>query len=580
VDAGWCRNPIDYFVRSKLEDAHLTPAEEASPTTLLRRISFGLTGLLPLAEEVSQLILASQESDVDQFLTQAIDRRLASVQYGEQWARHWMDLTRYADSAGYELDYSFRHSWRYRDWLIRSFHGNKPLDRFLQEQLAGDQLWPDSEDARDGVLFLAIGPRRFEGGIQRPNEREYEWFTDLADTTGSAFLGLTLGCSRCHDHKFDALTQRDYFGLQAIFGDSRLEEKRVEEKGEASPVMLRVASRGQPASLQILRRGEIEHPIGPAVPALPGILPSGGALDLSNQPERRAALARWITSAEQPLTARVIVNRVWLWHLGKGLVRTPNDFGVQGERPTHPELLDWLASELVQSGWDLNHLQRLILNSATYRMSSTTTSMIQERDPDNRLLTRFPRRRLQAEELQDSLRLVSGRLNLEPFGPPIVPPLEEWALAGLRNANWQPTGGDAGARRRGVYMVVRRSMKLPFFEVFNGPDTVNSCAARDSTTIPLQALTLLNSPEVLANAQALAERLWSEGERDPSQASRIAWKTLFGRTIRGDELKAAEQFLADEKSAARQPATPSAPPTAWVEWAQVLLNSSEFSYVD
>ena len=337
------------------------PAQAAIPTTVLRRISFGLTGLPPTTEEVSQLSAVSNTADVDQYLADAIDQRLASVQYGEQWARHWMDLARYADSAGYELDYPFRHSWRYRDWLIRSFQANTPLDRFLQEQLAGDQLWPDSEDARDGVLFLAIGPRRFEGGIQRPNEREYEWFTDLVDTTGSAFLGLTLGCSRCHDHKFDALTQRDYFGLQAIFGESRLEETRVENKGENSPVVLRVAHRDQPASLQILRRGEIEHPIGAAVPWLPSVLPGGGAIDLNNHPQQRAAATRWMTSAEQPLTARVMVNRVWLWHFGKGLVRTPNDFGVQGERPTHPELLDWLASELIQSGWDLNHLHRLIL---------------------------------------------------------------------------------------------------------------------------------------------------------------------------------------------------------------------------
>ena len=516
----------------------------------------------------------------DTFLTQAVERRLGTIGYGEQWARHWMDVARYADSAGYELDYPFHHSWRYRDWLIRSFRSNKPLDRFLQEQLAGDQLWPDSEDARDGVLFLAIGPRRFEGGIQRPVEREYEWLTDLADTTGSALLGLTLGCARCHDHKFDALTQRDYFGLQAIFADCRLEEKRVVDKGETSPVVLRVAGRDQPASVQILKRGDVEQPMGPAVPSLPESLPAGGPVDLEGHPQRRAALARWLTSSEQPLTARVIVNRVWLWHFGKGLVRTPSDFGLQGERPSHPELLDWLASELVQSGWDLNHLHRLILDSATYRMSSTTTQEIQALDPDNRLLTRFPRRRLQAEELQDAMRLVSGRLNPEPFGPAVVPPLENWALAALRNANWEPTGGDSGARRRGVYMVVRRSMKLPFFEVFNGPDTVNSCPVRDSTTIPLQALTLLNSPEVRVSAQALAELLWNESGGKYEKAVEMAWQKLFGRGIRSDERQAAEKFLAAEDPTIERPVESASVPHRWIEWTQALLNSSEFSYVD
>lgn len=572
----WCRTPIDHFVLARLEQGGLPANGPAPPTTLLRRISFGLTGLPPRPEEIASLLGAAEGVDRDRRLTEAIDRRLASVPYGEHWARHWMDLARYADSAGYELDYPFEHSWHYRDWLIRSFQENKPLDRFLQEQLAGDQLWPESEDARTGTLFLAIGPRRFEGGLQAKDERAYEWLTDLADTTASAMLGLTMGCARCHDHKFDAITQRDYFGLQAIFAESRIEETRLgEKKSDTSPASLRVIARDKPLVVQLLRRGEPEHPLGPVEAALPSALSAEGPL-AETMGSRRTALARWLTSAEHPLTARVLANRIWMWHFGKGLVRTPNDFGRQGERPTDPELLDWLASELVASGWDLNHLHRLILNSAVYRQSSTADPAIEQQDPDHRLLTRFPRRRLQAEELQDSLRLVAGRLNLEAFGPPVVPPLEPWALAGLRNANWQPTTADGAAQRRGVYMVVRRSMKLPFFDAFNGPDTVNSCAARDSTTTPLQALTLFHSAETLANAEALAADLWLTSRHDPQQAATLAWPRIFGRPIRDTEREAAREFLVSGPSAADAAAVPE----TWVAWTLILLNSSEFCYVD
>ena len=600
-------------------------------------MTYDLTGLPPTPADIKAL---DHHSDPAAWESMA-DRMLASQAYGEQWARHWMDVARYADSAGYELDYSFTEAWKYRDWLIRSFQSNKPLDRFIQEQIAGDELWPDSPEAADAALFLTIGPRRHEGGIQRAAQREYEWFTDLTDTTGSVFLGSTLACTRCHDHKFDPFTQKDYYGMQAIFADSQLNEKHS-GKGDnaAQPASLRAAPREKPATIHILRRGELESPLGEAPPALPAILPGGGALkdDFKNptpvlryaeepdraptnpalrrtsepasrvklasvanppttrplakdsSPHRRAILANWLTSKDNPLVARVLVNRIWQWHFGAGLVRTPSDFGRQGEPPTHPELLDWLASELIASNWDLRHLHKLILESATYRMASTVDPEVMAHDPDGRLFTHFPRRRLTAEELRDAMYAVAGDLNPKGFGPPVVPPVEASELAGLRNTHWEVTPDVSEHRRRSVYLVVRRSIKPAFFDAFNAPDTTSSCAMRDRSVVPSQALTLLNSNDALSRARALATRLWRDADGDPSRAAEGAWLLLFGRQITADERQAAVQFLADrQRDWQRHPlaahgrqnhAMEKAPGGAWVEWCLALLNANEFIYLD
>jgi hypothetical protein len=589
-DQAWPRNAIDYFILARLEQAHLAPAPPASPEALLRRVSFGVTGLPPAREAVAEF--AARHSDAD--YTAVLEKLLASTQYGEHWARHWMDLTRYADSAGYELDYLFTHAWRYRDWLVRSLAANKPMDRFIQEQIAGDELWPGVEEAEDGALFLSIGPMRHEGGIQRAKDRENEWLTDLADTTGSTFLGLTMGCTRCHDHKFDPLTQSDYYGLQAIFADSALKQERTgKDAKETSPAFIRAVLREPAGTVQVLRRGEVDLPLREAAPALPAVLPGGGPLPAEKL--RRAALARWLTEANNPLTARVLVNRVWQWHFGHGLVRTANDFGRQGEAPSHPELLDWLAGELIASGWDLRHLHRLILESATWRQSSLRSAEARGIDPEDRLLAGFPRRRLQAEELRDALLSVSGALNAKSFGPPVVPPLEPWALAALRNKNWEPTNDESERSRRSLYYVVRRSMKLPFFEAFNSPDNISSCAGRDSTVVASQALTLLNSADTLLHARTLAGRLWTQGHGDTPKAAELAWTLVFGRPIADAESRRALAFLqAREAEWTKAPPANNALPTglppdapmpaargaAWVEWCLALLNTNEFVYVD
>ena len=592
-NSSWVCNPIDNFILARLESADLQPAPPAPPESLLRRVSFAITGLPPAPAELA----AFEAKHDDAAYAALLERLLSSTSYGERWARHWMDLARYADSAGYELDYLFTHSWRYRDWLVKSFAANKPMDRFIQEQIAGDELWPGNEDAADGALFLIIGPRRFEGGIQRTKERENEWLTDLADTTGAAFLGITLGCTRCHDHKFDPWTQDDYYGLEAIFADCEVHEERLRSKlpnKEASPAVLRIVPRAQPEVVQVLRRGEVEMPLREAAPSLPKSLPGGGPI--ADEKQRRAALAHWLTSDRNPLVARVLVNRVWQWLFGQGLVRTPNDFGRQGEPPSHPELLDWLASELISSGWDLRHIQRLILQSATYRQSSMASDAARAADPGRRLLAAFPRRRLEAGELRDALLAVSGTLNAKSFGPPVIPPVESWALAALRNTHWEPTTDESEWRRRSLYLITRRSMKLPFFEAFNAPDATNSCPARDSTVVPSQALTLLNSPDTLTHARALAGRLWTESGGDTAKAAGLAWQLVFNREIRPDESARALDFLeAREAAWQKSPPTPEALPTglaasaptlpnargaAWVEWCLALLNANEFVYVD
>jgi hypothetical protein len=582
-NAQWPRTPIDFFVLERLEHAGLLPGPEASPETLRRRMAFDITGLPPAAGERPSIDLHLEK-----------EAWLSSVQHGEHLARHWMDVARYADSAGFELDSLFSHAWEYRDWLIRSFSSNKPLDRFIQEQIAGDALWPGNDDAKAGVLFLSIGPIKIQSaGIRRPEEDENERLTDLVDTTGAAFLGLTMGCSRCHDHKFDPVTQNDYYGIQALFSDSKRVVSQERQKQGTAPITIGLQQNTSPARVKVLRRGELEMPVRDATPSLPAAFPGGGAVE--NPARGRSALALWLTRPDHPLTARVMVNRIWQWYFGKGLVRTAGDFGSQGESPSHPKLLNWLASELTSNHWDLRHIERLILNSATYRQSSIPSAEVKEADPEGHLLGAFPRRRLRAEELRDALLFVSGKLNLTPFGPPITPPVEPWALTALRNKNWSPTKDERELARRSLYLIVRRSIKLPFFDAFNSPDTVSSCSARESTVVASQALTLLNSDDSLHFSRELAGRLWRESRGDATQAIHFAWRRLFSRDPSPSEHQKATAFLRAREAAwskmtpytkvvpsefdAGKP-LPSQTGAAWVEWCLALINCNEFAYVD
>ncbi len=551
------RNPIDAFILARLEKEGLTPAGEADRVTLLRRVTVDLTGLPPTPEQVEE---ARNDKQADWY-ERVVERLLGSPAYGERWGRHWLDVVRYADSAGYEIDNFYPHAWLYRDYLIRSFNADKPFDRFVQEQVAGDELFPDSDEAALATGMHTVGPYAFEGGIARPNVVEYQRLTDLADTTSSAFLGLTAGCARCHDHKFDPISQADYFGLQAIFAAS--------EAKDVGKTRVLVARKQVPVVF-ILKRGDLETPGKVAVPGFFQSLPGGRTLGEGVPATmRRARLAQWLTSPYNPLTARVIVNRLWAWHFGKGLVRTPNDFGTQGEPPTHPELLDWLATELFRADGSLKRLHRLIVTSATYRRSSRGNGDAVKKDPDNRLLARFPRRRLEAEAVWDHLHAVGGTLNRKAFGPAVYPPIDSAILKTKLDTKWETTKDDREWSRRGVYMVVRRSLVLPMFRTFNAAIPVECVGSREDTVEAAQALALLNGAVAREQSRRFAQRLLRECGDDVDRLLERAWLLAFARPIAAEEKAKGREFLADrprEKAVA--------------ELCLALVNTNEFLYVD
>ena len=614
-------NPMDAFVLRKLQEHDLTPAPLAGKHTLLRRAYFDLLGLPPTPEEAAAFI---DDTSADAW-SNLIERLLASKQYGERWGRHWLDVARYADSGGYETDIYWRNAWRYRDYVIKSFNDDKPYDVFVQEQIAGDELWPDnfaldpknvyavSEEklrhleALTGTGFYTLGPQIHESGLDARRLR-YEKVTDWVDATGSAFLGLTLGCARCHDHKADPISQEDYYAMQAIFAGSKevevplmtamevadwrqryplvraIEERRLaytllEEKTKGRPLtdvekakmrqMREDIGRGVlslppvggkiPGSryckgimqipsvsvlgherrelvrpVELLERGELSHPRQRVAAALPAVLAraTGRAKDVAAPYGSRTELARWLTQPAHPLTARVFVNRLWLWHFGQGIVRTPNDFGVMGEAPTHPELLDWLATEFVARGWKVKEMHRLIMQSSTYRMSSRfTTDDHVARDPENRLLWRHARRRLEAEALWDAVHVAAGTLNLKMGGPPVVPPLAADEMAALRNHwQWTISADPREHTRRGVYILARRNFRFPMFELFDAPISSVSCPEREVTTVAPQALWSLNNRSVLRQAEAMAARVVKEAGAEPGEWVEYAWRLALSRS--------------------------------------------------
>ena len=582
-------NPIDSFVVAKLRSAGLAPAPPASKLTLLRRVYFDIVGLPPPPDEIERFL----HDDSPDAYERLVDRLLASSQYGERWGRHWLDVARYADTGGFEADHLYPSAWQYRDYVIRSFNQDKPFDRFVQEQVAGDELWPDDPDAVTATAFYCVGPALQESAMMS-TQLEYEWMTDCADTTGAAFLGLTLGCSRCHDHKYDPITQKDYFSLQAFFAASdrpyprKIREQRIKAiNGILSETSIpenllndprctiqtedktgfHLFHRAHPMEVHLLHRGELSKPQELMEPATPAALPAAPFSQVADD-QRRAALARWLTSPDNPLVARVIVNRVWGWHFGRGLVRTPNDFGNQGEPPTHPQLLDWLARDFVSHGWSLKHLHRLIMLSETYRMDSIGRGKGVQVDPEDKLLWHFPRHRLEGEAIRDAMLACAGTLNEKQFGPPVVPPLSAQELTGLFDAKskW-PVTKDAGEHtRRSVYLLVRRTFVYPLFAAFDPPEVMTSCPQRPRTVVPAQALTLLNSPVAREQSAAFARRLLRECGDRPDDAVRRAWQLAFGRPATAAEIERARTFLRQRGALA--------------DLCLALFNANEFVYVD
>ena len=566
----WVRNPIDAFILDKLEQSHWQPAPAASRVTLLRRATFDLIGLPPTPEEIE----AFTKDDRPDAYPQLVERLLASPQYGERWGRHWLDLARYADTGGFEKDLSYPNAWKFRDYVIRSFAANKPMDRFIQEQVAGDELWPEDAEARIATSFYTVGPASLDSALTS-TQLEYEWLTDSADTTGAAFLGLTLGCARCHNHKYDPLTQQDYFSMQAIFAASdrpypqEIREQRIKglngiladvpipkEQLEDPRCTIKTDEkagaglfhRDEALEIHRLKRGELSKPqeeVGPALPAVFAVAKKSFDPAAAPSNQRRAVLGRWLVSADNPLTARVLVNRVWAWHFGQGIVRTPNDFGAQGDRPTHPELLDWLARDFINHGWDLKRLHRLMMSSTTYQMQSSATSRrALDLDPQNRLLSHFSRTRLDAEEIWDNLHATAGDLNLKQFGPPVRPELSKEELSGLFvDKGWKVTEDKTEHTRRAIYLFERRTFLFPMLDAFDPPDVMSSCPRRFETTVPTQALALLNGAAAQGQAREFARRLESECGDNFQRIAARAWLLAFNRPISGTEENRVLQFL-------------------------------------
>jgi Protein of unknown function (DUF1549)/Protein of unknown function (DUF1553)/Planctomycete cytochrome C len=668
--ADWERNPIDRFVLQGLRKNGLTPAPEADKTTLIRRATFDLTGLPPTLEEVD----AFNADDAPDAYERLIDRLLASPRYGQRWARHWLDLVRYAESDGYRQDAIRPNAWRYRDYVVRSFNTDKPYDRFLTEQLAGDELDPDDPELKIATGFLRMGTYEY-------NQRNVpgQWadiLNEITDVTGEVFLGLSIGCARCHDHKFDPILQKDYYRLQAFFtpllprDDLTLARSRqwaeyqsrraawekaaadilrqidelerpYRDKGTASAfakfpddiqaILGKPAQARSPLERQIgalayrqisyeheqvpallkgtvkarwqelhkaLNRFDAIRPVAPAAvmtvtdvgpvspptwiagdrkpepiePGFPSVLdPSPARIEPSpaapQSTGRRLALARWLSRPDNSLSTRVIVNRVWQYHFGRGLVGTASDFGRLGEAPTHPELLDWLATEFVARGWHFKPLHRLILTSAAYRQSSQRSqreiATAGRVDPDNRLLWKRTVQRLDAEELRDAMLAASGEL--------------EPAMGGPSGPTTKP--------RRTIDTRVIRNTRDALLDAFDAPDGTFPTARRNTTTTATQALLLINGDWTLARAQALAariERLEPASTDDRGRIS-LAYRLTCGRQAEPDELEQAAAFLNRQTELARPPVLRSNFGTdhaALVDFCHALLNSNEFLYVD
>ncbi len=651
------RNEVDRFLFARLEKEGLTPSKEADRRTLIRRVTFDLTGLPPTPKEIADFE-ADQSSNA---FEKVVDRLLESPRYGERAARFWLDLVRYAESDGYRADYYRPNAWRYRDYVVRSFREDKPYDRFVKEQLAGDEMFPDDPDALVATGFLRLGQYEY-------NQRDVrgQWaaiVNDITDVTGDAFLAMGVGCARCHDHKFDPILQRDYFSLQSFFGgihfteepvfrsdaereayakkraawdaktaDLRakidaflepirknaglkaktkfpadieaifdkpaaerttleqqlyelayrqveLEFDRAETKVPAKkkdefkklhdeltalekdkplePLALTVRDLGPVSAVTVIPGGRKKPvPVEPAFFTVLGDTPVS-VTPLSNSTGRRSALANWIASPRNPLTARVIVNRLWQQHFGRGIVSTPSDFGTLGEKPTHPELLDWLANDFVSHGWKLKRMHRIIVMSAAYRQASVGGNPVAKaKDPENKFLARMTVRRLDAEQVRDGLLAVSGELKLSEVGPAVP----------------------ASQPVRSVYTKQARNSPDALLTSFDAADGITTCPTRNITVTPTQSLLMLNGKPTLDRAKAFAGRIMPSNPSTPEIGVEQAFWLAYGRAPTKTETAEAIDFL--RKTVAASKKSPDARKAAWTDFAHALLNSNEFLYVD
>ncbi len=683
---GWSNHPIDRFIHAKRSALGLRPVAQADKRTLLRRVTFDLIGLPPTPDEVESFL---KDESPDAF-GRVVERLLASPQYGERWGRHWMDVARYADTAGDNADYPIPEVYRYRDYIIDSFNADKPYDQFVREQLAGDILARQGPPDKYAERIIATGfialSRRY---ATAPYELWHLTLEDTIETTGRAFMGLTLRCARCHDHKYDPVTKEDYYALYGIFASTqfpfagaeefhsmkkprehfvpllppsrapeRMAEYQVrltrleaeirqtekdgplakylaeldeqlaakaksiaelvarnqdEEELEDERIVLQkerertanelkdklsalrqqlwearrsglpagiagayAVQEGEPHDEAIQIRGDVTQR-GPVVHrGVPRFLCGDKPVSFPAQASGRLQLAEWLTRPEHPLTARVMVNRIWQHHFGKGIVGTPSNFGLRGEEPTHPELLDYLAARFVESGWSIKAMHRLILSSKTYQLASAADETDAARDPGNRCYWRFDRRRLDAEAIRDALLAVSGNLDRSRPGPHPFPPIDKWTWT-----QHNPFKDVYSTQHRSVYLMTQRFQRHPYLALFDGPDTNTTTGQRTSSTVPSQALFLMNSSFVKEQAEAFARRLIAQS---PDSTRRIdqAYRLAFGRPATPVECARGKSYL-EEYRKRLEPLGLGPEQSEWEVWtsyARVLMASNEFCYVD
>jgi hypothetical protein len=675
----WVRNPVDAFILAKLEDKGLPPSVPADKITLIRRASLDLIGLPPTSDEV-QAFVADPSPDA---FAKVVDRLLASPHYGERWGRHWLDLARYADSEGFKSDETRPNIWRYRDYVIDSFNADKPYDRFVKEQIAGDEIYPG-----DAAALVATGFNRHfadESNARNLMQRRQELLNDITDTVSATFIGMTYGCARCHDHKFDPILQRDYYRLQAFFANTRIEDHAAlvfgDKKKEydakyavwdekTKDVRAQMAQLAQPMLKSMYKENfdkfppeiqdsittpsdqrtpiqwqmyykakpQIEFTVDEAGKKLKGDAkkawsalneqlaelnkqypvppepiaqamidndahaPATHVLNVGvydaykeevqpgfltildpNDPKimpaldgkstgRRTVLANWLADPKNPLSTRVIVNRVWHYHFGRGIAGTPSDFGVMGERPVNKELLDYLTATFVENGWSIKKLHRMIMLSNAYQQASSYNPDAAKMDPDDKLVWRYNPHRLEGEVIRDSMLQVSGLLNEKMHGPGVFPPLPPGVLA--TRGGWKDNESDEEADRRSVYIFVRRNMRYPMIEVFDMPDTHESCARRDVTTTAPQALELLNNELVLDWSRSLAKKVANDAGLTADELATRAFRLTFSRAPSERERKIALDFLT------RQERIAGTKEAAVTDLCHMLLNSNEFVYIN
>jgi hypothetical protein len=638
VNNTWPQSDVDRFVFAKMADQGLAPAPPADKRTLLRRVTFDLTGLPPTPEEIDAF-LADDSSTA--FAT-VVDRLLASRHYGERWGRHWLDVVRYADTSGCNGDFPIVQAYRYRNYVIQSFNADKPYDQFVREQIAGDLL-PANGDEQRFENLIATGYLALSRRFSSLNEEFHLTLDDTVDNLGKAFLGLSISCARCHDHKFDPIPQADYYALFGIFQSTTYafpgteiyrhtqhltplvsaeqlkselrqpldamnaidadifttystmaemdtgKEKnalkaKVKELQQQRDEMVRklpklpfayAAAEGAPVRAKIHLKGDPKN-LGPEVPR--GFLQvlGGQQVPPDESGSGRRQLAEWITDPTNPLTARVIVNRVWLHHFGRGLIRTPDDFGTRGEAPTHPELLDYLSQRLIADGWSLKALHRLLLLSKTYQMACIENPTYYERDPDNKLLWTFNRRRLEAEEIRDAMLAISGGLDGSMGQAHPFPPEVEW-----RYSQHKPFVEDYPTSRRSIYLMQPRIRQQPLLAIFDGADANTATGLRQASTVAPQALFMLNSEFVHEQAALFADRVTREASQEADRIA-LAYRLAFGRSPATDELQEARDYLRQVSQRLAETSLPDNQRTraAWASFVRVLLSGNAFLFVD